>query len=246
MHTIQFIKDLRIDDNPNIHEFRFVAAEARSGLNLFLTSAVSKVNKANYTVYINNRKTTQQLDAITFAANDEVAIVADKTIYFPQLVNHGGTTCYRKIKSPLPIMTYDGVNFATSLMYIFGDATNLIEIPENLLANIPNPAGITAFTGNFQNCTSLTTIPENLFACVPELNNFTHMFSLCTALTSIPPKLFDNTIVIDNVGNTFYKCSNITGPLPALWTRSVRYYTYCFKGCTKASNYAAAQAAGWA
>lgn len=246
MHTIQFIKDLRIDDNPNIHEFRFVAAEARSGLNLFTTSAVSKVNKANYTVYINNRKTTQQLDAITFAANDEVAIVADKTIYFPQFVYDGGTTCYRKVKSALPAMTQNGVSPATEIMYIFRDATNLIEIPENLLANIPNPAGVRMFVGTFYGCTSLKAIPENLFSCVPGLNNFAQMFASCTALTSIPPKLFDNIITIDNIGGAFFDCSNITGPLPALWTRNVRYYAYCFRGCTKASNYAAAQAAGWA
>lgn len=64
------------------------------------------------------------------------------------------------------------------------------------------------------------------------------MFEGYTSLTSIPYTLFDNTN-ITNVSSMFIGCRNITGPVPELWNNpQFTSYYGCFRGCTKASNYA--------
>lgn len=229
MHVL-FVKDLRIDDNPNIHELRFIGASRYSGTATFGFNIPSAeewpdFDKANYTVYINNTKTNQQLDVITYNEDDEVAIIADKSVMFPTFHISAYYTFYVKhIKSALPTIadTFDGY---------------------------PKPTK--RFARLFYECELLKSIPENLFVNNPDVTNFDRAFYWCESLESIPENLFVNNHATNNeimiFFETFHLCSNVTGKLPELWiTHPLSNCYACFAGCSKASNYAAAQAAGWA
>jgi hypothetical protein len=109
---------------------------------------------------------------------------------------------------------------------------------------------ITDWTYAFYYCTSLTGITATMFSGCTKARTFQYLFYNDYNLLSIPLTLFDDCILGYYFYGTFFQCTGLTGAAPELWNRTTPYPVpqdgYCFAGCTGLSNYAAAQAAGWA
>jgi hypothetical protein len=139
---------------------------------------------------------------------------------------------------------------ATNLNNIFDSCTGLLSIPEKLFAS---NSAVTYFNYAFRNCNALTSIPENLFANCTKLTNIYNAFYGCSGLTELPTNILYAALPSGralDVGYAFYNCSGIIGDLIPFWTlydtSNWKNKTTCFRGCTNSSNYADAQAAGFA
>lgn len=121
---------------------------------------------------------------------------------------------------------------------------------QSTLTSIELPSGKSPIkyvaTYAFYDCDTLTSIPEGLFDNCTEVTDFSYCFRYCSALTSIPTGLFDNCTAVTDFSYCFFYCYALTSALPTLWiSHASASHTYCFRNCTKATNYADAQAARW-
>lgn len=127
----------------------------------------------------------------------------------------------------------------------FADCTSLTSIPADLF-NTMYPLQPYSVSYMFQGCTALRTVPATLFAPATNIVNFSGVFNGCTNLRTVDNNLFANNTYANNFSYAFENCSSLT-VLPDLWNQFPdASHDECFSGCTNASNYAAAVAAGWA
>lgn len=113
--------------------------------------------------------------------------------------------------------------------------TKITEIPPHLFEKYTEARG---FSGCFQSCHELTSIPEDLFNNCTKVNSFNECFRDCPNLKTIPGNLFVKCTQVTDFSGCFYYCSSVTSNVPTLWlTHKDANGTYCFKGCTSASNY---------
>ena len=150
--------------------------------------------------------------------------------------------CYALTSIPQGL--FDDCTAVTDFGLCFDSCTALTSIPEGLFDNC---TAVTNFGSCFDSCSALTSIPAGLFDNCTAVTNFTGCFYKCRALTSIPAGLFDNCTAVTNFSDCFRGCTAITSALPTLWiSHASASHSSCFYNCTKATNYAAAQSAGWA
>ena len=230
------------------HPFIDFTASANTSYSINLFFASSNFNTADFDVYINDVKTSQTFNSLTFSANDRVWIKANKKVtYYPLLYvnNNGGMKNYIKsINSAFPLMSTNNSSAVTNFKDCFNSCVSLTSIPADLFKYNTQ---VTNFQQCFYGCASLTSIPADLFKYNTQVTNFFYCFKSCTGLTSIPANLFKYNTKVTNFAFCFQLCSNVTGALPTLWISHPKAsHAQCFLNCTKASNYQAAKNAGWA
>ena len=143
----------------------------------------------------------------------------------------------------IPAGLFDKCTKVKDFSYCFYYCNKLTSIPQGLFDKC---TAVTSFSYCFYYCTALTSIPQGLFDKCTAVTSFSYCFYYCTALTSIPEGLFAKCTAVTNFSYCFQSCSAITSALPTLWiSHPSTSHSGCFRNCTKATNYAAAQAAGW-
>lgn len=102
----------------------------------------------------------------------------------------------------------------------------------------------TTFANCFRECSRLTGVYYTFFKDLPVAANFEGCFDGCSSIDVMPG--FEGCPNITNLNKCFRSCSALQ-TLRVLWNiYPSASHNSCFYMCTAASNYAAAQAAGWA
>lgn len=126
----------------------------------------------------------------------------------------------------------------------FRDYTKLQDVHEKLFHNLAETQWCFAL---FYNNISLRRLREGLLDPFINCFDFSYAFANNTALLYVPENLFLKAVKCRNFISTFNNVSSLQSKIPPLWqTHPEAVHNNCFTGCTKAPNYAEAQAAGWA
>lgn len=142
-----------------------------------------------------------------------------------------------------------------ALMCGTASSGGLTAIPNTLLHKLPS--GLTSFNmwALCWNQTQLRDVPADFFAKLPtgiKDLDIHRCFMNCKKLTTIPAALLTSipsAVGIKDLTEMFRDCSAVTGTLPEYWnTAKLEAVTHTdfYTGCTKATNYATADAKGWA
>lgn len=146
-----------------------------------------------------------------------------------------------------PLVSTDGFRSA------FHACRGITSIPADLF-KYNTQVSTNGFLSTFSGCYALTSIPNDLFKYNTQVSaiGFFQTFANCISLTSIPTTidfLGAAPIATTDVTNMFIGCSGITGALAEFWNLyDTTSWTKnnCYSGCINATNFAAAQAAGFA
>lgn len=146
--------------------------------------------------------------------------------------------------SIIPDRLFDYCTGTTDFSNTFEACTIIISIPANLFKYTTK---VTSFSNTFRYCQTLTGITPTLFDTCPLVATVRYVFENCSGLTSIPAGLFSGCTGITEFNSAFDACgASLTGNAPTYWLRSpTPTGTYCFRGDTNLTNYAAAATAGW-
>lgn len=158
----------------------------------------------------------------------------------------GFSSCFSSCSQlqSIPERLFDNCTKVKYFEYCFSSCSRLQSIPKGLFDNCTL---VTDFSNCFSSCSQqLQSIPEGLFDSCTEVTAFARCFQYCRVLKSIPEHLFDNCTKVTNFDQCFSDCSSVTGKLPTLWiSHPTASHRYTFELCYGASNYTAAQQAGW-
>ena len=154
---------------------------------------------------------------------------------------------------PTDLFRYNTQVSTEGFYQTFNGCTALTSIPADLF-KYNTQVSIRGFYSTFYGCSALTSIPSDLFKYNTQVSTegFYQTFYGCVSLTSIPTTidfLGAAPIATTNVARMFRSCSGITGSLAEFWNlydTTSWTKTDCYSGCINATNYAAAQAAGFA
>lgn len=166
-------------------KFSFITSKAGSNINFFQYGGSSLPSTSYFAVYINNKKTTQRYNALTFSANDRIQIVlTNKSSYYPYFkpnVNNTASSLdyIKEILEPLPLMKINSSTVVTDFQHCFYCCSTLQRIPDNLFKNNPNANCFLAVLA----ATGIRHIPDSIFA----FNPHAYTFRLCleNVLTNI-------------------------------------------------------------
>ncbi|WP_289171321.1 hypothetical protein [uncultured Parasutterella sp.] len=132
-----------------------------------------------YRVYVNGSKTTQQLNSLTWKANDRIKIVKRK----------GFGAWYNVLQDPdwdpEAVPDIKGSQLPIKLAYLE---------PKHWLSPLPNFLPDEKYIGvlrTFVDCTALETVCDYLFSNMPHTNNLARVFQGCTSLKTVPEHIFD-------------------------------------------------------
>lgn len=135
----------------------------------------------------------------------------------------------------------------------FSGCTGLTAIPTDLF-KYNTQVSTNGFRSTFYQNAYITSIPEDLFKYSQRVatGKYYQTFMECTGLTTMPTTidfLGADPGSTTSVTRMFYSCSGITGALAEFWNlydTTSWTKTGCYSGCINATNFAAAQAAGFA
>jgi len=209
-------------------QIAFTASQNGSAVNFFSTS--SGFNTSDYDVYINDVKTSQVFNSLTFSANDKVQIKANKEVtYFPYFYTNG-TDYIKSMDYAFPLMSKDNITGITSFFEGFRNCRSLSSVPRNLFKYNPQ---ITDFCKSFYYCQSLTSVPRNLFKYNIDATFFDECFTSCSSLTTVPSDLFKYNVNAVNFYSCFCDCISLTTIPSDLFRYNVKInnISHCFIGC---------------
>ena len=128
----------------------------------------------------------------------------------------------------------------------FNTCLALISVPSGLFSGNTT---VTSFASCFQGCQALTTVASGLFDEATAVTTFYACFNNCWVLTSIDNLyyLFVNNLNVTTFEQCFFQDGGLGGTVEPLWDRVPEPTgTNCFAGCVSLTNFATAQAEGWA
>ena len=177
----------------------------------------------------------------------------DMFYYSPSVTTFYSTFRECAALAEIPEHLFDKNPLVAAFYYTFGGCTGLTAIPTDLF-KYNTQVSIRGFFQTFNGCSALTSIPSDLFKYNTQVSTegFYQTFNGCVSLTSIPTTidfLGAAPIATTNVARMFRSCSGITGALAEFWNlydTTSWTKTDCYSGCINATNFAAAQAAGFA
>ena len=164
-----------------------------------------------YRVDINGRRTSQQINSLTWNAGDRIRIVKKK--------NYGNW--YNIIGSQPTDINYVGAQLECRFSELE---------PKHWLSPLPNLLPDEQFVGlvrTFNGCTSLQSVCDYLFVNMPHTNNLARLFQGCTSLTTVPEHIFDG--VYENLLSVagLFKDSGITSITKLLYENEYPAFSTC-------------------
>lgn len=172
----------------------------------------------------------------TFKQSTSFKIVPDRLFEKnSKLTSCNGTFSHTNIIT-IPASIFKYCPNITTVANCFRGCTNLLFIPLDLYRYNTKLKDVSYC---FYGCTSIDTILESIFLYNLELTNVSYCFYGCSKIKYIPSRIFRFNKKITDFSYAFADCNNIVGDVPELWNDFPDAIgTGCFRGCTKASNYA--------
>ena len=183
--------DLTANDN----ELVFQAKSDGSSVNFFSSTTLTSTTLNKYSVYINDAKTTQKINSLTFKANDIVKLVGETTSSFPRFTANKNALIYTVAKFP----KFDNNSFS-ELFYV-SNKYHVKYLPRELLKNNPTATNFYRAFGYID----AKTVPDDLFAYTASVTDLTQCF-MGSHIVSIPSTLFDNCLQLAEL----YECFSHT------------------------------------